>query len=162
MTFHHVVHYVFVVGASLIVCWPSSIDDFKSALSDKFLDLILDFLRLSGIPHGKIFHLSISKLGMWILIHLLNNRVKDNIHSSMLLILTSPRVILLNSLKPTYIVMGVRNHMYIKLLVLVYSISHYSLLLWAFILFFFFKSLLNLLSLHLLIITNFDPILLLG
>lgn len=60
VTNHHIVYHIVVVGGALIVHRPSSVDELKLAILDKFTNVVLLILILHFPPHGEVLHLDLS------------------------------------------------------------------------------------------------------
>ena len=128
MTLLHLIDYILIVRASLIICYPTTIGKLEAALFHELLYLLLDSFCLSGIPHGEELHLNVCECGVGLSCHLVDDRVQDQVNSGMLSVLKGTTVILVNCLQPTDIVMSMWHHMNIKLFVLICSIMLHKFL----------------------------------
>ena len=117
---HHVVDHIFIMRSSLIVHAPAGIDELESSFGDQGSDIALDFLSLLVVPHGEEFHLNIGELSCGVEHQLLNNGCQDQIDLSMLLTLVATNIILINSLEPPNVVMGVSDEVDIQGLILIF------------------------------------------
>lgn len=116
---HHVVDHIFIVGSSFIVHAPAGVDKLKSSFGDQGPYITLDFLSLLVVPHGEELHLNISELSCGVGHQLLNNSRQDKVDLCMLLTLVSSNIILINSLEPPNVIMGVSNKVDVQGLILV-------------------------------------------
>ena len=121
VAYHHVVDDVLVVGACLISGTPTTICELKSAFLDKHLDLLLKFWGLTIVPHGKELHFYISEHSLRVFEQFLDNCVKDESHICMLAILISASKVLLHSLNPSNVIMGMCHQVDIERLLRVLS-----------------------------------------
>ena len=72
MSGDHVVNNILVSGASFVVCRPTAVQEFKSALLHKLLESVFNLLRLSVVPQGKKLHFNVGKLSVGLEGHLLD------------------------------------------------------------------------------------------
>ena len=119
---HHIINYILIDRASLIILSPPSINDLQSTLFNILFNLFLNLFCLPLIPHRKKLHLGICKLSLWFNAHLLNHTIEYKLHCYMLIPLIVPYKKFIYCLQPPNIIMGVWNHVNIKHLVLVFSI----------------------------------------
>ena len=121
MTDNHVVDHVFVVGTCFVSRAPSVVREFKSALFNKHLNIFLHLFVLAIIPHPEELHLDIGEFPVRVLQELINSRVKDQMDGGVLSILVCSRVILIESLNPAYIIMGMCEEMDVNSFILLIS-----------------------------------------
>jgi hypothetical protein len=76
---------------------------------------------LAIIPHPEELHLDIGEFPGWVLQELINSRVKDQMDGGVLSILVCSRVILIESLNPAYIIMGMCEEMDVNSFILLIS-----------------------------------------
>jgi len=126
VTEHHVVDHVFEVRTGLIMHAPSSIYEFKSTFFHKLVDLLLDFISLSPVPHGKEFHLDISEFSLRVSLKFLNDSAQNEVNIRVLIKHIRTRVVSINSLQPANIVVSMGNQVYEQLLVLILSFDEGS------------------------------------
>jgi hypothetical protein len=119
---HHIVNNVLVVGTSLIVCTPASIEEFESAFFNELFDQVLGLLSLTSVPHWEELHLDVAELSVWSSSHLINHWVEYYPYCCVLIFLVRSSEILINCFKPSQIIMSVGNHMNIDLFVLIFSV----------------------------------------
>ena len=118
----HIQYHVFIIRASFISWWPSSLKEFELAIFNKLLDFILLFLCLGIIPHCKEFHFSISELSPAIFKQFVNSSIYNWFYLSSF---RASNEIFFNCLDPSYIIMAMWNQMNSKMLMLVSSCDYF-------------------------------------
>jgi hypothetical protein len=112
VTLPHICNHVFIVGASFIVHRPASIQNFKATLSYHISDLLFQLISLVAPPHSEEFHLNVAEAFLRIFDHLVNHFIEDELDGDSLDIIITTRVVLIDSLEPTDVVVGVVDHMH--------------------------------------------------
>mmetsp|Transcript_33580 Transcript_33580/g.51656 ORF Transcript_33580/g.51656 Transcript_33580/m.51656 type:complete len:226 (+) Transcript_33580:2775-3452(+) len=119
---HHVVDDIGVVGASLVVGTPATVEELESTLLNVLLETILDLSGLASVPHVEILHLDVSELGPGALLHFGHDTVENDGDGGMLRLLVESSVVLIDGLEPAQVVVGVGDHVHEHLLVLILSV----------------------------------------
>ena len=109
MTKHHIVNHILVMNASLIVHGPTSINEFKAALSCKHAHSRLDLFSLLEPPHLEEFHLDLSVPSSWVPQKLLNDTIQGHLDVSVLDLPPCAGEVPVNGFEPAHIIMRVRD-----------------------------------------------------
>lgn len=118
---HHVIDYVIEMRSCLIIIDPTTIYKFQLSFLDELLDYLLSFVALSIPPHLEVTGGGLRKFSLWILLQFFNDTVECKSDTCQLLFHVGTRVILIDCLVPTHIIMRVGNTMYYQLFVLIFS-----------------------------------------
>lgn len=86
MTHVHVEDQVLVIGARLIGRSPAALRDLQLPIVNQSLDAALLMLIQLSVPHVEIFHFHIRKCSSWIPLQLINQRVKNILNCSSLIV----------------------------------------------------------------------------
>jgi len=99
-TKHHIINNILIICISLIISYPSPINNLQLPVLKQHLNSTLHFLLLPLIPHTKEPHLRITKPPFRILRQLLHNSIQYIPNTSVLSRKLTATIILIHSLDP--------------------------------------------------------------
>ena len=105
----HIVDQIFVIWTGLVSAGPSSLSYLEAATFDQLFNLLFDLRWLSGVPHLEELHFNISEFSRFFLLKLLDDTIKYEFDSSIRNFALETRVVLIDCLHPTNIVVAVWN-----------------------------------------------------
>lgn len=123
MAHHHVIDYVIEVWTRLIIVYPTSVYEFDLTIFDKSLHDLLGLIILPSPPHLKVARRGLREFSFGILLELLDDSIKCKLYTCHLLPFVGTRVILINRLVPSHVVVRVWDTMNDQLVALIVSSS---------------------------------------
>jgi hypothetical protein len=108
---HHVIDHVLIRRAGFVVHGPAGIEELKLTSDNKVSHLLFHIFALFIEPHGEELHLNVGKLLSWVPQQLIDDIFNDEFNTSILCIFVSTAEVLIWSLKPTNIIVGVGDQM---------------------------------------------------
>lgn len=124
---HHVVDHVLEVWACFVVHAPATVHEFETTFLDETPDLVFDLLSLLEIPHGEELHFDVGEFSVWTFDQFLDDCAQNEVDLGLLVLLIGARVVLIDCLEPSDVVVRVSNQVHIEMLVLVSSIREVRL-----------------------------------
>ena len=120
MTDHHIVNNIVKIRAPFIIVNPATVNEFQLLVFDELLDGLLCLVILLLPPRLQIARRRLRELSVRVFRELINDRIENQLHTGHLLALVGARVVLVNCLDPSDILMGVWNEMDCQLLILIH------------------------------------------